>query len=394
MPRQRLAPGEHGKVTCTRRNGKHYATTYLRLQTGRRVEREATGKSAEDARRNLTARIVAELAAGTGAGVVNGKTTLDDLFDAWVADKVAQGYLSPQSEMQYRRVWRGHGSEYLGALRITELTTSRADAHLKTIPARQSSLLRTILVGMFSMAVRFDVLHHNPIREAQAAPRGERKPSRALTAVELEQVRRAVKTYATPSGRSGPPRGVMLPAFVELLAATGARPGEVLAIRWQDVDLLDDTPSVTVNGTVMDHDRVPGKTIHRQDSRKGGAPAITVLLPKFGVEALTALTGETVSMAPSATVLTNRDGGLVSLSNIRSALREALAPHEDLRWITPHSFRRSVATVVRDGLGIEAAQQQLGHSEMATTEQHYAQRRTTGPDARAVLDKWAGQGKE
>ncbi|SLL18597.1 tyrosine-type recombinase/integrase [Mycobacteroides abscessus] len=394
MPRQRLAPGEHGKVTCTRRNGKHYATTYLRLQTGRRVEREATGKSAEDARRNLTARIVAELAAGTGAGVVNGKTTLDDLFEAWVADKVAQGSLSPQSEMQYRRVWRGHGSEYLGALRITELTTSRADAHLKTIPARQSSLLRTILVGMFSMAVRFDVLHHNPIREAQAAPRGERKPARALTAVELEQVRRAVKTYATPSGRSGPRRGVMLPAFVELLAATGARPGEVLAIRWQDVDLLDDTPSVTVNGTVMDHDRVPGKTIHRQDSRKGGAPAITVLLPKFGVEALTALTGETVSMAPSATVLTNRDGGLVSLSNIRSALREALASHEDLRWITPHSFRRSVATVVRDGLGIEAAQQQLGHSEMATTEQHYAQRRTTGPDARAVLDKWAGQGKE
>lgn len=117
-------------------------------------------------------------------------------------------------------------------------------------------------------------------------------------------------------------------------------------------------------------------------------PPITVLLPKFGVEALTALVGDTMSTAPEATVLTNRDGGLVSLSNIRSALREALAPHEDLRWMTPHSFRRSVATVV----GIEAAQQHLGHSEMATTEQHYAQRRTTGPDARAVLDKWAGQG--
>lgn len=394
VPRQRLAPGEHGKITCVRRGGKHYATTYLRLNTGKRVEREASGKSAEDARRNLTARIVAELAAGTGAGVVNGKTTLDDLFETWVADKVAQGSLSPQSEMQYRRVWRGHGSEHLGALRIAELTTSRADGHLKTMPPRQSSLLRTILVGMFSMAVRFDMLHHNPIREAQSAPRGERKPVRALTAVELEQVRQAVKAYVTPSGRSGPPRGVMLPAFVELLAATGARPGEVLAIRWQDVDLLDDTPSVTVNGTVMDHDRVPDKPIHRQDFRKGGAPPITVLLPEFGVEALTALVGDTVSTTSSATVLTNRDGGLVSLSNIRSALREALAPHDDLRWITPHSFRRSVATVVRDGLGIEAAQQQLGHSEMATTEQHYAQRRTTGPDARAVLEEWAGRAKK
>lgn len=125
----------------------------------------------------------------------------------------------------------------------------------------------------------------------------------------------------------------------------------------------------------------------------GCVPAITVLLPKFGVEVLTALVGDTVSSTPSATVLTNRAGGLVSLSNIRSALREALAQYEDLRWVTPHSFRRSLATAVRDGLGIEAAQQQLGHAEMATTEQHYAQRRTTGPDAREVLDKWAGQGE-
>lgn len=392
MPRQRLAPGEHGKITCTRRGGKHYATTYLRLNTGRRVEREATGRSAEDARRNLAARIAAELAAGPGTGSVNAKTMLDELFEGWVADKVAQGSLSPQSEAQYRRVWRGHGTEQLGALRIAELTTSRADAQLKTVPARQSSLLRTILVGMFSMAVRFDVVHHNPIREAQAAPRGERKPARALTAVELEQVRQAVKAYAAPSGRSGPPKGVMLQAFVEMLAATGARPGEVLAVRWADVDLLGDPAVVTVNGTVMDHDRVPGKPIHRQDSRKGGAPPITVLLPKFGVEALVDLFGRTAST--EGTVLTNRDGGLVSLSNIRSALREALAPYEDLRWVTPHSFRRSVATAVRDGLGIEAAQQQLGHSEMATTEQHYAQRRTIGPDARAVLDKWAGQGNK
>ncbi|SLG45724.1 putative phage integrase [Mycobacteroides abscessus subsp. massiliense] len=186
----------------------------------------------EDARRNLTARIAAELSAGPGTGAVNTKTTLDELFDAWAADKAGQGSLSPQSEAQYRRVWRGHGSDHLGALRITELTTSRADGHLKTIPPRQSSLLRTILVGMLSMAVRFDVIHHNPIREAQAAARGERKPARALTAVELERVLRAVKAYAAPSGRSGPPRGVMLSAFVELLAATGARPGEVLAIRW------------------------------------------------------------------------------------------------------------------------------------------------------------------
>lgn len=107
---------------------------------------------------------------------------------------------------------------------------------------------------------------------------------------------------------------------------------------------------------------------------------------------MTALVGDTLSTTATATVLTNRDGGLVSLSHIRSALREARLPHDDLRWVTPHSLPRSVATAVRDGLGIEAARQQLGYSEMATPEQHYVQRRTIGPDARAVLEEWAGQG--
>lgn len=89
---------------------------------------------------------------------------------------------------------------------------------------------------------------------------------------------------------------------------------------------------------------------------------------------------------------TNRNGGLLSLSNIRSSLREALAEHRHLRWVTPKSFRKTTATVVRDGMGIEAAQRQLSHKQLATTEAHYLQRVTSGPDTRAVLDKWASNG--
>ncbi|MGK2868316.1 MAG: site-specific integrase, partial [Mycobacterium sp.] len=156
--------------------------------------------------------------------------------------------------------------------------------------------------------------------------------------------------------------------------------------RWEDVDLLGTPPTITVRGTVVDAGRVAGKPLHRQDGRKGGAPHHTVSLPAFGVQVLTDLYAAT---GPDGPVLTNRDGGLVALTNIRSALREALAAHEDLRWVTPHSFRRSVATVVRDGLGVEAAQQQLSHRQLATTEGHYVERVTSGPDTRAVLEKWS-----
>lgn len=125
------------------------------------------------------------------------------------------------------------------------------------------------------------------MRETKTA-KAERKPARALTSMEFEQVRQAVKAFCERKG-PGPRRGLMLPAFLELLASTGARPGEVLAIQWADINLLADPATVTVNGTVVDAGRVAGKALHRQEERKGRAPAHTVTLPKLGVRALAEL---------------------------------------------------------------------------------------------------------
>lgn len=200
----------------------------------------------------------------------------------------------------------------------------------------------------------------------------------------------AVFAYVNRSG-PGPRDGVsrLLPAFVECLVATGVRPSEVLAIEWPDVDLLADPPTLTITGTLIDHGRVAGKALHRQEKRKHGAPAHTVVLPRFGVDALTALVADTGGLA--GPVFVNRGGGWVSLANLRRALRAALPA--DLAWVTPHSFRRTVATVVRDSLGPAAAQQQLSHAELATTEAHYyLQRQTNGPDVRATLDEYAADG--
>ena len=77
----------------------------------------------------------------------------------------------------------------------------------------------------------------------------------------------------------------------------------------------------------------------------------------------------------------------MSLSNLRRALRAALP--DNLRWITPHSFHRTMATVVRDHLGPALAQQQVSHSKLSTTEAHYLQRHTHGPDVRNTLDRFA-----
>jgi integrase len=161
-----------------------------------------------------------------------------------------------------------------------------------------------ILAGMFALAVRFDVLAVNPIREAKVT-KTEKTPTRAANADEFSQIRAAVQDYvhrARPLG--GPQPGRLLPAFIELLAATGARPNEVLALRWCDVDLLADPPTVTIAGTLIDHGKVAGRPLHRQDTRKGDAPPHTVVLPRFGVDALASLVAESGWMARCSPTVT------------------------------------------------------------------------------------------
>lgn len=385
MPRQRMAPGEHGAISQRSSEGKFYASTYVRDADGRRrrVER-SSGKSAEDARRILQRHLAKRRAPMTDQ-LVTEKTTLAELFAIWLAAKTVEDGILEQTSGQYQQVWDKHGVAQLGSLRVTELPTSRANAHIQAVALKtqsQAAYLRIILRGMFSMAVRFDVLAVNPIVETRTA-KTERKPARALTPAEFERVRTAVKAYSEREG-GGPRPGRLLLAFIEVLAATGARPSEVLALRWSDVDLLADPPTATFSGTLVDHQRVQGKPLHRQDRRKHGAPPHTVALPKFGVEALTRLLGETGVNGP---VFTSRSGGWMSLANLRRALRAALP--EDLKWVTPHSFRRTVATVVRDDFGPALAQQQLSHAQLATTEAHYLQRHTHGPDVRITLDRFA-----
>jgi integrase len=72
---------------------------------------------------------------------------------------------------------------------------------------------------------------------------------------------------------------------------------------------------------------------------------------------------------------------------MRRALRAALPA--ELAWVTPHSLRCTVASEVRDAHGPAAAQQQLSHAKLATTEAHYLQRQTSGPDVRDTLQRFA-----
>ena len=222
-------------------------------------------------------------------------TELSALFKLWIESKSnpnVSGFVLPQSQATYREVWERYGAKQLGNLRVCDVDTPLLATHLGDVATRsapQAKQLRVVLSGMFTLATENGAVQVNPVRETRRPqkPRGHRSvAAKPLTVEEVRLLRSVIARYREADNRPGPKPGANLLAWLDPMAATGARPNEVLALHWQDVDLLADVPTVTISGTiVLPKDR--GAAPYRHDFRKDHAPDLTIALPSFAVETLT-----------------------------------------------------------------------------------------------------------
>ena len=176
----------------------------------------------------------------------------------------------------------------LGDLRIREASVGRLDKFLREVAKDRPSAAKgakVVLGQMFALAVRRGALTTNPVRDTGRL----RNPRRTVVALEmnqLDEVRAAIQRWQQPTpGKSGPRPTGDLADIVDLMLATGARIGEILALRWEDLDLAADRPTLTICGTIV---YVKGKGFFRQDWTKSDAGFRTVVLPRFAVGMLMA----------------------------------------------------------------------------------------------------------
>lgn len=79
-----------------------------------------------------------------------------------------------------------------------------------------------------------------------------------------------------------------------------------------------------------------------------------------------------------------RDGTLLTTANVRRQLRRVLGG-AGIAGVTPHMFRRTVATAVNDNASVELAAELLGHIDTRITVMHYIQRKELVNSATAAL---------
>jgi len=153
------------------------------------------------------------------------------------------------------------------------------------------------------------------------------------------------------------------------MVGTSARIGEALAIRMCDVELGVAQPAVRIAGTIASPKRKP---TFRQDSPKAAKAIRTVVIPSFTVDALRKRLAVTDALPSDHLIFFSRNGTPLTTANVRRRLREALRA-AGVEAVTPHAFRRTVATTIDREGGIDLAAELLGHTSTAITKLHYVQ---------------------
>ncbi len=380
MPRKPLPLGTWGKISRTESQpGRWIARCRFRDFDGRTRKVEAWGKSGAAAERALMSSLRDR--ATPGLKDITPDTRMSDLATAWLAE-IDRSELSSNSRSRYATLVDKHVTPGVGGLRIREATVGALDRFIRSVEDNVGSPTakgcRVVLAGMLGLAARHDAAPRNIIRDTTpqrpSEPRSKSSPN--------------ARSVCSESGSSEDPAAVRagIPDLVDFMLGTGVRIGEALGVRWADVDLGGQVPTVKIAGTVV---RVAGSGLIIQDHPKTASGRRKLKLPPFVVAMLLRRQMELIESNPWDVVFPSSTGTLREPQNVHRQWRAA-RDRAGFSWVTPHTFRKGVATAI--GIdNIRAAADQLGHAGTAVTERHYVAKTHEGPDARAVLEPF-GQG--
>ena len=277
------ALGTWGAIRTTRvREGAYRSRTRIRDKDGVTREVTATGTTSAAAERALREKLV-DRATPTQQSIT-ADTTIAKLAALWLDFLRDENRIEATTINEYERVLTKVVIPELGGLRLREVTTSRLDLFLVRLRATSASRQRktkVVIGAMLGLAVRHDALTVNPVQQTSRIHR-EKSETRSLSLDDLDTVRAALRAW-TVKQEPGPKASTDMADIVDLMLATGARIGEVLALRWVDVALDDTRPNLTINGTIKTE---PGMGTYRKASPKSDASLRTVVLPDFAIAVL------------------------------------------------------------------------------------------------------------
>jgi integrase len=316
-------------------------------------------------KREAQRALAAEVALVSAGKVTATTQTVADLLASWYERAAAD--LSPSTAREYRRLIDKRLLPALGRVRVRDLTPQQLDAFYGELSTRGQLApasvrqVHAVMRRALAQAVRWGWLTSNPA--SNASPPKVRTPE--ITPPPLADTR----ALLAAADERDPDFGTML----RVIAATGARRGEVCALRWSDLDAQ--AGALTIRRSLA---AVVGGPIEK-DTKTHAARRIA--LDKATLAALASHRATAVERAViggfafdvNSFMFTSADGVSPVHPDALTSLFRRLCDKLGLKGVRLHDLRHLHATqLLAAGVPVRTVSGRLGHANAATTLNVYA----------------------
>jgi integrase len=356
---------------------------------GKRKRRTVYGASKQEVQVKLR-----ELQSNASVGSLSdaGRLTVGDYLQRWL-ENTAKSKTRATTYARYEQLVRLHIKPILGGLQLSKLSTIHVESLYAEMERNGGTAWTRKMAGMvltnaLRHAVRLKLIPFNPAADVIKA-RPEEKEMLFLTDAQARLFLAAARAHR-------------LHTLFVLAIGSGMRQGELLGLRWSDIDFEKSTVSVSRSLA-----QVNGQFTLKEPKSKQSRRTIT--LPRFVMEALTEHRAAMLAEGNiAAAVFCTRTGQYFGKSNlIRQVFRPILRRANDkvieettktavesalLPEIRFHDLRHTHATsLLGKGHSIKAVSQRLGHNSIEITLKTYAHVLPTDDAALAAgLDRLFG----
>ncbi len=319
--------------------------------------------------------------------------TVNDMYNSWVQLKKG---LKDNTFSNYKYMYQMFVEPDFGKTKIVDLKRSDVRAFYnyladeRHIKVNTIDSIHTVLHQVLELAVEDEYLRYNPsdnaLKELKKARNFEIEKRRALTVPEQE----LFEVFLSKQGQYHR----WYPIFTIMLW-TGMRVGEICGLRWEDIDLDDET--ISVNHTLVYYDKRGeercGFAINTPKTRAG--ERIIPMLPKVKEAFLMEKAYQEEAGLRSTAVVdgyrnfifVNRFGNVQHQGTLNKALRRIIRDcnfevldkvHKEDAILLPkfsdHSLRHTFCTRLSEaGVNLRAIMDIMGHSDSETTLQIYTE---------------------
>jgi integrase len=353
-----------------RKDGRWCAVLNIGWENGKRKRKSFYGKTAADVQNQL---LKARSDVSRGLPVVVERQTLQQFFADWL-ERSLKPRAKPRSYESFSTIARLHIVPKLGGLQLAKLQPQHLQGLLdeKTkagLSPQTVANIRTVLRSALAQAQKWGLVARN-VGALVDAPRISRKQMEAL---DPENARRFLNAA----------NGSRFEAVYITALTLGLRRGEVLGLRWRDIDFEGRT--LRVNQSIQRLATAGGtgpKSELRATETKTDGSRRTVAMPESVIRAVRLQRAKQAQQRLAAgsawqsnhdLIFTNQIGGPLEpkvLAREYKKLLKAAGIPTSLRF---HDLRHSAATLLlAQGVHPRAIMELLGHSSITVTMNTYA----------------------